>query len=530
VNPHLQRLTDALRQEEAWQKRELEAALARPRNERLALGVAWPLVKAEPGPELILRARAPLHDGIRAGDPIDIQGVSAWVEEVEGPVAVVNTQADLPPGELEVTKRFDPTPFTRGHQALRRVDECDGPLREAWLDDEANEAIELLHGPPGTGKTWTSSHRIADAVREGDRPWALADSNAAADNLALACVDRGLTVLRVGRAARMHPLVRPFSLEDQINSEPSVAVVLKALRKARGPDRGRLHGELRGLRRVVRRNLVGGSDVLVSTLATLVRHAPQLPPPELALVDEATQALEPLLMAPLPFAQRLLLVGDPHQLGPVVKQPGNPLQHDAFTRLVQRQGAPMLEVQYRMDRRIQALVQPVYGPDYRPHPSVADHGQAPLFIDTAGAGFDEQRDPVTMSLHNPGERRLVSLVVDALRAKGLEDIGIIAPYSAQVHRLRERFPDLEVATVNAFQGRERQAIVCTWVRSNDVGELGFVADRRRLTVAVTRAREALVLIGDSATLAGHPVFAQLLDDCEAASAWEEPWSGAMEDA
>ena len=531
MHPHLEQLERSLRAEEAWQKRELEQALARPRAERLALGVSWPPVRAEVSHEVLVRARAPLHDGIRPGDPVTIEGIPAWVDEVEGPVAVLSVDGEVPEGALEVSRRFDPTSFTRGHQSLRRTDETDSPLKQAMLGEEGHEdALELLHGPPGTGKTWTSARRIQAWVNEGDRPWALADSNAAADNLAMACAEVGLEVLRLGRAARIRPAARHLSLDARVDADPSVQVVVKALRRARGPDRGRLTGELRAMRRAVRRNFIGHSDVLVSTLATLVKMAPTLPRPHNVLVDEATQALEPLLLAPVPFAERMLLVGDPHQLGPVVKQPGNPLQHDAFTRLVQARGAPMLEVQYRMDRRIQALVEPVYGPTYRPAPEVADHGHAPLFIDTAGAGFDEARDPVTLSLYNPGEVRVVDHAIAWLRARGLHRIGIIAPYSAQVHRLRARHPKTEVATVNAFQGREIDAIVCSFVRSNDRGELGFVSDRRRLTVALTRARKGLVLIGDSATLCGAPAFAELLDRIDVSSVWEEPWSTAMEEA
>jgi superfamily I DNA and/or RNA helicase len=106
---------------------------------------------------------------------------------------------------------------------------------------------------------------------------------------------------------------------------------------------------------------------------------------------------------------------------------------------------------------------------------------------------------------------------------------VIAPYSAQVARLQAALPeDVEVATVNAFQGREKEAILCTFVRGNAVGELGFVADDRRLTVALTRARRLLVLTGDSATLGVHPYFSRVMDAIQAKggwrTVWEAPWT------
>ncbi|MDA1082803.1 MAG: AAA domain-containing protein, partial [Gemmatimonadetes bacterium] len=128
--------------------------------------------------------------------------------------------------------------------------------------------------------------------------------------------------------------------------------------------------------------------------------------------------------------------------------------------------------------------------------------------------------------------------VRQLRESGVapDRIGVITPYSAQVACLAKR-PELagiEVATVNAFQGREKDAIAVSWVRSNDHGELGFVSDARRLTVALTRARRWLWQVGDSATLARHPRFDALVAQHAAAgalhSAWEPPWFDALADA
>ena len=130
----------------------------------------------------------------------------------------------------------------------------------------------------------------------------------------------------------------------------------------------------------------------------------------------------------------------------------------------------------------------------------------------------------------------MALAVAQLRGAGVagEDIGVITPYSAQVARLRARpaLEGVEVATVNAFQGREKEAILCSWVRANPLGELGFVSDRRRLTVALSRARRLLWQVGDSATLASSPDLAAVIEAVEAQggyeSAWAPPWCDALE--
>jgi ATP-dependent RNA/DNA helicase IGHMBP2 len=111
------------------------------------------------------------------------------------------------------------------------------------------------------------------------------------------------------------------------------------------------------------------------------------------------------------------------------------------------------------------------------------------------------------------------------------DIAVISPYAAQVRWLRERTPDpaIEIDTVDGFQGREKEAIVISLVRSNREGEIGFLADTRRMNVALTRARRKLIVIGDSATLGGHSFYAALLDYFQEIDGyrtiWEESFSG-----
>jgi superfamily I DNA and/or RNA helicase len=324
---------------------------------------------------------------------------------------------------------------------------------------------------------------------------------------------------------------------------------LVRLRSQSGPEARRERRALLGVRNQLeegaREAVLARSELIATTFGSLARWADKLPPARTAVVDEATQATEPSVWIAIPRVERLVLVGDPEQLGPVVKEPGNPLADSLLQRLVASGAdAPMLTEQHRMSAPIAALVADVYGPAYHPSPDVADHRLADLpdvtrveatttpvtFVDTAGWSEGERRDEVTRSLFHPGEVALVARVVAEWRAAGVADdaIGVITPYSAQVARLRSRLAGIEVATVNAFQGREKEAVVVSLVRSNPDGELGFVADRRRLVVALTRARRALVLVGDGATLAHAPIFADLLGRIDAVgglqSAWSERWS------
>jgi ATP-dependent RNA/DNA helicase IGHMBP2 len=150
------------------------------------------------------------------------------------------------------------------------------------------------------------------------------------------------------------------------------------------------------------------------------------------------------------------------------------------------------------------------------------------FIDTAGAGYDEEQEPDGESRFNPQEAALAEKKVRELVAAGVgaEDIAVIAPYSAQVRRLRKLLADvegLEIDSVDGFQGREKEAVVLSLVRCNLEGEIGFLGDIRRTNVALTRARRGLIVIGDSATLAHHPFYARMCEYFEAVGGYRTVW-------
>ncbi len=90
------------------------------------------------------------------------------------------------------------------------------------------------------------------------------------------------------------------------------------------------------------------------------------------------------------------------------------------------------------------------------------------------------------------------------------DIGVITPYDDQVSLLKEELSEeIKVSTVDAFQGKEKEVIIISFVSSNKSGELGFLVDLRRLNVSITREKCKLILIGDFDTLSKNPVYRDL---------------------
>jgi len=575
----VQGLRAALASEAKWQAAEFKRRESLTPADQVALGHAWPplrVVGEQPARRgavaLELRSESsPLHTGIGPGDPVDLDGTVGLVLSVDSRRVWVRVDESVPSGRtVRVAKRHDGTTFQRYQDALATVLAQPNHLCKVLAGDEdpresvasctweglnaaqelaatqvvRAEDLALVHGPPGTGKTRTLIAVAKDLVRRGESPWLSADSNAAVDHLAVSAAAAGLRVVRLGHPARIGSAAERLGLDWQMDHgdfAQAFRALDKEMAKARGDWRTlrTLRKERRRLEEQARDVVLSRAQVVCATLATFAgRHGLRA---RIALVDEATQAIEPAIWSMAAQVEKLALFGDPRQLGPVVMEPGNPLQRSALERLADDHPLTMLEVQHRMDARIQRLVQDVYGAAYRPHPSVANHGMtlpwagAVGVIDTAGSGAFDERDPVTGSTFNRLEMRLVCTLVDELRRAGVapERIGVLAPYSAQVGRLADlaALQECEVATINAFQGREKDVMIISWTRSNEDGELGFVRDPRRAVVAATRARQLLVFIGDSATLTRDARLAAMWDRAAEggmASIWDPPWDTAMD--
>jgi superfamily I DNA and/or RNA helicase len=152
-----------------------------------------------------------------------------------------------------------------------------------------------------------------------------------------------------------------------------------------------------------------------------------------------------------------------------------------------------------------------------------DTGVHVTFIDTAGSGFEEQRGPDGTSLWNEGE---AGLLLKLIASEGLpaDETALITPYSAQAEAVAPMLPaGMRCSTIDSFQGQEMRHVVVSLVRSNGDGEIGFLKDYRRMNVALTRAKESLYVIGDSATVGNDPFYAAFLTHVEGHGAYRTVW-------
>jgi superfamily I DNA and/or RNA helicase len=433
--------------------------------------------------------------------------------------------------------------------------------------------LAIMHGPPGTGKTTAVVELIRQAVRRGDKVLACAPSNLAVDNLLERLVAFGERAVRLGHPARVLPELQEHTLDIMVENHSDMRLARKfskeayaLFRKAGKFTRARpepgarrdMRQEGRSLLTEARRLesqavewVVDSATVVCATNTGLDSEVLGQRRFDLAIIDEAAQSAEPGCWIPIARSNRVVLAGDHCQLPPTVLSRAAADQGFSVSlleRLVKLHGdqvTRLLKTQYRMHEAIMMFSSAeFYDLQLEAHPAVAAHRLCDLagvrstplteepvrFIDTAGAGYDDQLEPEGSSRLNPDEAKLVGRKVAELQDAGVRasQIAVISPYAAQVRLLRETIaaPDLEVDSVDGFQGREKEAVLISLVRSNREGDIGFLADTRRLNVALTRARRLLLVIGDSATLACHPFYQRLLTYFEDSGAyhtiWEEP--------
>jgi ATP-dependent RNA/DNA helicase IGHMBP2 len=434
----------------------------------------------------------------------------------------------------------------------------------------ASRDVAVIHGPPGTGKTTVLVEIIRQAAAQGQRVMAGAPSNVAVDNMVEKLLDAGLKVVRLGHPARTLEDLRHVTLLAQTEEDPEIGAVHErdmererlALKLLRARQYGglsqdeekdlrkevrRLWREARDIERDIGKRIVQAADVVLSTHGSLGRMVAGVAF-DLAVLDEASQAVEPLSWIPVVHARKVILAGDPLQLPPTIysEEAGKKgLSLTLMERLmpeVPEACKTLLRVQYRMHTAIMGFSsERFYGGKLEAHESVAAHtadelpdvtatpltGRPLTFIDTAGTGFTEVWNQLLDSRENEGEARVAMKVWEELSAAGIQprQAALITPYNAQAKLLRTLTPrGLEVSSVDGFQGREKEVILVSLVRSNEKGEVGFLSDTRRMNVALTRARRCLVVIGDSATLGRHSFYQAFLAYVEKnglhTSAWE----------
>ncbi len=429
------------------------------------------------------------------------------------------------------------------------------------------ERIGIIHGPPGTGKTTTLVKLVEALARSEKKILVTAPSNNAVDLLARHISNKGIAVLRVGNVTRIGDNIAHLCLDEkvrnhkdwqhikQVKIEAELAKKEAAKYKRKfGPqqkkDRYAFKKEARELRKWARElehrlvdRIMEDSLVICTTLIGSAHPKIEGWKFDTVIIDEGSQALEAESWTAMLRGKRTIIAGDHQQLPPTVKSNEAikmGLSETILDRLTDKISASyMLDTQYRMHGDILSFSNEQFyqgrlkSADFVRMRSLQDDDEIVTFIDTSGCGFEEERSIHHRSLANEGEYNILRehvLSIPHLLTPEVS-IGIISPYSRQVSKIRQlisddevmRSLDIQVNSIDGFQGQEKDVIYISLVRSNDNSEIGFLKDYRRLNVALTRARFKLVIIGDMSTLGNDPMYMKLAEHVEKIGAYKSAW-------
>lgn len=399
--------------------------------------------------------------------------------------------------------------------SLTQPSDLDDGQRRAIAHCLRAEDYALLLGMPGTGKTTTLVALIKQLVDRGERLIVSAYTHSAVDNVLSRLLTVGVPVLRLGSADRVDRSLAKHTLPL---------------------------GSVENLAKAISSSSVLGLTCLAASNHVLLAA---VPPFDWCIIDEASQVTVPAVLGPLLRARRFLLVGDHYQLPPLVKSAvarEKSLDISLFRLLAEAHPAAVVTLrrQYRMAEDIQTIAnRTVYGGQLEcaseavaqarlilPHQVesslfcavcgddpdcwirwVLNPNHRVLFLDTDGIVPAAREEAVGTSFHNRMEALCVRNLIAALIGGGLggDQVCVIAPFRGQCRLLGQFLsaypPEMEISTVDRYQGRDKDCVILSFVRSNEAHQMGgLLSDWHRLNVALTRAKRKLVMIGSWTTI------------------------------
>ncbi len=293
---------------------------------------------------------------------------------------------------------------------------------------------------------------------------------------------------------------------------------------------------IKNLEKQIKEEIINSSEVVCATNSTSAILEKKF---DIGIIDEATQATEPSCLIPIIKTRKIILAGDDKQLPPTVIS--YEVQKELSVSLFERwhklfpELAKMLRIQYRMHPDIMEFPnKKFYDGKLLAADSIRNRLFPYLFLYSekaydysvfaqdvhlvflnVPAKYSEQKGEYSFSYYNPYEVRIIKHLVGVCKENDipLQEVGIISPYDAQVSLLRGELAkedDLEIKTIDGFQGREKELIIISLVRNNPEGNIGFLKDYRRLNVAITRAKTKLILLGNETTLQNDKIYSDLL--------------------
>ncbi|KAH3744837.1 tRNA-splicing endonuclease positive effector [Pelomyxa schiedti] len=445
--------------------------------------------------------------------------------------------------------------------------------RQAIMYAIEEPGITIIQGPPGTGKTSVVVGLVLELLLREKRVLICSTSNPSLSEIITRIKAQGIRdrMLLIRGAENRDPLHDDIAfdflmdshlslhiLSNEIRKEEPNMLKVNTLKKELKQKINRLNPDLRAIMGArlefinsIQLNLperpalpmdtdyaplphyTSGARLVFATtsmVASGVMHSVMQNAPsfDIVIVDEAGHCTEQAILLPLKYATKLVLIGDPLQLPPLVVS--HEAKRAAFNRSMMERLIQsghhniLLKKQYRMHPLICEFPSRFfYSNCLQNAKSVKSETKPwhaePFFKPLAFFQFQgrELLDP-SGSITNPKEAEIVNFLLGSWmkRYPTATNLGVITPYKKQAELLEGKLGyRCEVSSVDAFQGREKDVIIVSTVRSNTSQILGFVGENHRLNVLLTRAKYSLWIVGNSCTLASHPIWNALIKHCKA---------------
>lgn len=372
----------------------------------------------------------------------------------------------------------------------------------------------LILGMPGTGKTTVISTLVDLMVKNGKTVLISSYTHSAVDNICEKLIknaerrQESLPLLRVGSPSKLNEIVRPYCIysnefDEKIKNKSEFKEIVNDCQ-------------------VVAATCLGLNDVIFGTVKKF----------DYCIIDEASQVTVPVVLGPIAFADKFILVGDHYQLPPLVIHPEarqEGLDQSLFKILSDNHPSSVIELtyQYRMCSEIMSLSNElIYDGRLKcGSEEVANQRLTIPYLDTVpidGTCIKDILDPerrvvfvnedeiksihevsIGDKIENPGEAKLITSLIKVMSMAGIQQqsIGVMSFYKAQLRHFfvsLAKYKDIEILTADRFQGRDKDIIIISLVRSEVIGDL--LKEWRRVNVAMTRAKCKLIIFGSKKLL------------------------------